>query len=181
MRHGLQEKVNLFEPIITVFVANGERYNLLNSVVLEMIDFIRKENLKILVRHFMEKHYARVEDIDYDDTFVKLKDKYEQMLENGRDGDPLAASVQLHANRIRKDERALDRGNRQALCVLPAITHRGLMSEGCISRGFMALRYLELPFSQQSLSLQTRRSTLERATMMRSHRCSTQAVGILMA
>ena len=106
----LQEKVNLFEPVITVFVANGERYNLLNSVVLEMVDFIRKENLKILICHFMEKHYGRVEDIDYDDTFVKLKDKYEQMLDNDRGGGQAAASVQQHANRIRKDDRALDRG-----------------------------------------------------------------------
>lgn len=30
-----------------VFFANGERYNLLNSAVLEMVEFIRKENLKV--------------------------------------------------------------------------------------------------------------------------------------
>lgn len=35
-------KHNLFEPIIGAFVANGNRYNLLNSAVLELIDFIRK-------------------------------------------------------------------------------------------------------------------------------------------
>ena len=32
----------LFEPVIEVFMANGERYNLLNSAVLELFDFIRK-------------------------------------------------------------------------------------------------------------------------------------------
>lgn len=106
----LQEKVNLLEPIITVFVSNGERYNLLNSVVLELFDFIRKENVKILIRYFMEKHYGRVEDVDYDDTFIKLKDKYEQSIDGARDGGAAAASAQLQASRIRKDERALDRG-----------------------------------------------------------------------
>lgn len=29
------------------FFANGDRYNLLNSAVLEMVEFIRKENLKV--------------------------------------------------------------------------------------------------------------------------------------
>jgi hypothetical protein len=33
---------NLFEPVIEVFLANGSRYNLLNSAVLELVDFVRK-------------------------------------------------------------------------------------------------------------------------------------------
>lgn len=32
----------LFEPVIEVFLANGARYNMLNSAVLEMCEFIRK-------------------------------------------------------------------------------------------------------------------------------------------
>lgn len=35
-------KHNLFESIVGAFMANGNRYNLLNSAVLELIDFIRK-------------------------------------------------------------------------------------------------------------------------------------------
>ena len=35
-------KNSLFDPIMTAFVANGRRYNLLNSAVIEMVDFIRK-------------------------------------------------------------------------------------------------------------------------------------------
>jgi hypothetical protein len=35
-------KHNCFEPVITAFLANGNRYNLLNSAVLELIDFIRR-------------------------------------------------------------------------------------------------------------------------------------------
>ena len=33
---------NLLKPIIDVFVANGNRYNLLNSAVLELFEYIRK-------------------------------------------------------------------------------------------------------------------------------------------
>jgi hypothetical protein len=38
---------NAFEPVIAAFVENGERYNMLNSAVLELLDFIRKENIKV--------------------------------------------------------------------------------------------------------------------------------------
>ena len=35
----------LFEPVFQVFLANGGRYNLLNSTVLELCEFIRKVGL----------------------------------------------------------------------------------------------------------------------------------------
>jgi protein phosphatase-4 regulatory subunit 3 len=41
-------KHNCFEPVIAAFLANGNRYNLLNSAVLELIDFIRRVSLFIL-------------------------------------------------------------------------------------------------------------------------------------
>lgn len=40
-------KNNLLDPVMDAFFANGDRYNLLNSAVLEMVEFIRKENLKV--------------------------------------------------------------------------------------------------------------------------------------
>ena len=39
-------KSNAFEPVMKVFKENGDRYNLLNSAVLELVDFIRRENIK---------------------------------------------------------------------------------------------------------------------------------------
>lgn len=35
-------KNNLFKPIVDAFVCNGNRYNLLNSAILELFEFIRK-------------------------------------------------------------------------------------------------------------------------------------------
>jgi len=40
-------KSNLFEPLMTVFIENGNRYNLLNSAVLELVEFIRLANIKV--------------------------------------------------------------------------------------------------------------------------------------
>ena len=40
---------NLFEPVMNAFFENGSRYNLLNSAVLDLLEFIRRENIKVLV------------------------------------------------------------------------------------------------------------------------------------
>lgn len=45
MRHLIRNQ--LLDPVMTAFWDNGERYNLLNSAVLELVEFIRKENIKV--------------------------------------------------------------------------------------------------------------------------------------
>lgn len=75
---------SLFEPVFAVFFDNGDRYNLLNSAVLDLVDFIRRENLKNLITHIVDNYYSRLEDIDYVETFKQLKFKYEQNLERDK-------------------------------------------------------------------------------------------------
>lgn len=139
----LQIKHNLLEPIVTVFMANGERYNLLNSVVLEMFDFIRKEGIKSLIDYFVDKLYHQVEDVDYDATFLKIKDKFEQSLES-QGTQSAAASTQLQTNRLRRDERALDRGQ---IFVDPShpvlrIKDRQLFVNHCTNKDSLSLQIL---------------------------------------
>jgi hypothetical protein len=45
MRHLISRQ--LLDPVMGAFFENGERYNLLNSAVLELVEFIRKENIKV--------------------------------------------------------------------------------------------------------------------------------------
>lgn len=71
-------KNTLFAPVMKVFVANGDKYNLLNSAVLELVDFIRRENIKALVAHLVENYEAMFETVTYVDTFRLLKVRYEQ-------------------------------------------------------------------------------------------------------
>lgn len=104
----LQVRVNLFEPIISVFVANGEKYNLLNSVILELFNFIYINSIRNLIDYFMATQYHRVEDVDYDKTFQLLKTKWDQMHDASTETG--VASDQLNASRLQKDPRALDRG-----------------------------------------------------------------------
>jgi len=78
-------KNNLFEPVIATFTANGSRYNLLNSAVVEMVDFIRRENIKTLVTHLVESYREHFVHVAYVSTFKDLIIRYEQNQE-GEEG-----------------------------------------------------------------------------------------------
>eukprot|EP00899_Mesostigma_viride_P016714 jgi/Mesvir1/25043/Mv16981-RA.2 len=85
-------KNNIFSIIIEVFLANGSRYNLLNSVILELFDFIRKANLKSLIKHVWVTYGSQLEDIVYVDTFLQLKLRYDQMMDADGGADSLAGA-----------------------------------------------------------------------------------------
>eukprot|EP00698_Gefionella_okellyi_P004492 TRINITY_DN1412_c0_g1_i2.p2 TRINITY_DN1412_c0_g1~~TRINITY_DN1412_c0_g1_i2.p2 ORF type:complete len:318 (+),score=67.05 TRINITY_DN1412_c0_g1_i2:1331-2284(+) len=88
-------KHNLFAPIMKAFTENGDRYNLLNSTVLDLVEFIRKFNrtllIKYLVEDFVRKDLAR---IDYVDIFSKLLFDYEGQPENASASAAAAAAVE---------------------------------------------------------------------------------------
>ncbi|XP_019606051.2 serine/threonine-protein phosphatase 4 regulatory subunit 3B [Rhinolophus sinicus] len=71
-------KGNLLEPVVNALLENGTRYNMLNSAILELFEYIRVENIKSLVTHIVEKFYKTLEWIEYVQTFKGLKMKYEQ-------------------------------------------------------------------------------------------------------
>ena len=67
------------EPVVEAFLANGTKYNLLNSAVLELVDFVRRENVKSLVQHIVENYEARLRPHSYTDAFMQLSRKHEQV------------------------------------------------------------------------------------------------------
>ncbi|XP_031230871.1 protein PPP4R3C-like [Mastomys coucha] len=69
---------NLFEPVINAFVHNGHRYNMLNSAIIELFEFIRQENIKSLIANIVENFFIAFESIEYVQTFKGLKIKYEE-------------------------------------------------------------------------------------------------------
>ncbi|CAF3552890.1 unnamed protein product [Adineta steineri] len=113
---------NLFAPIVDAFKANKRRYNLLNSALIELFEFIRQEDIKTLINYFVESFYTDFESITYVKTFHDLKlrydahrDKRERILS---DSSPTSSTSRFHDNlntshllsvqRLRKDERDLD-------------------------------------------------------------------------
>ncbi|XP_050998173.1 protein PPP4R3C-like [Acomys russatus] len=71
-------KKNLFEPVVNAFIRNGSRYNLLNSAIIELFEFIRVENIKSLIANIVEKFFIAFESVEYVYTFKGLKIKYEE-------------------------------------------------------------------------------------------------------
>ncbi|KAF7837735.1 serine/threonine-protein phosphatase 4 regulatory subunit 3-like isoform X1 [Senna tora] len=96
---------NLLKPIVDVFVANGNRYNLLNSAVLELFEYIRKENLKLLLKYIVDSFWDQLEKFEYLVSIQSMKVKYEQCLDNGGTKGP----ANVLDSRRRIDERALEK------------------------------------------------------------------------
>lgn len=98
-------KNNLLKPIVDAFVANGNRYNLLNSAVLELFEYIRKENLKSLVKYIVDSFWSQLVNFEYLASLHSFKVKYEQCLESSGTKN----NVNSVDPRKRNDERALEK------------------------------------------------------------------------
>ncbi|KAK2734640.1 Platinum sensitivity protein [Onygenales sp. PD_40] len=70
---------NIFELILNIVYETMPRDNLLNSACLELFEFIKRENIKTLISHIVEKHRDVLKDITYVDTFQNLILRYDQM------------------------------------------------------------------------------------------------------
>ena len=58
-------KGNLFSPVIDALISNYDRYNLLNSAILEMFEFIKIEDIKSLCTHVVENFATTLDKITY--------------------------------------------------------------------------------------------------------------------
>ncbi|KAK3015648.1 hypothetical protein RJ639_005522 [Escallonia herrerae] len=96
---------NILKPIVDAFVGNGSRYNLLNSAVLELFEYILKENLKILLKYLVDSFWEQLATFDNLSSILSLKVRYEQSLENS--GTKSATNTLESRRRI--DERALEK------------------------------------------------------------------------
>ncbi|MBA0570960.1 hypothetical protein Golob_004558, partial [Gossypium lobatum] len=98
-------KYGLLKSIVDAFVANGNRYNVLNSAVLELFEYIRKENLKLLVKHIVDSFWNQLVKFEHLPSLQSFKVKYKQFLENcGPE-----TNVNAPDPRKRIDERALEK------------------------------------------------------------------------
>ncbi|XP_062209977.1 uncharacterized protein LOC133911653 [Phragmites australis] len=98
-------KFNLLKPIIDAFVENGDRYNMLHSGVLELLEYIRKENLKSLVIYVIESFWDLLAKFEHFGSIQAFKLKYQQYLETAETR--LSASVP--DTRKKAEERGLEK------------------------------------------------------------------------
>lgn len=79
---------NLFGPVVDAFRQNNGRYNLLDSAVLELFEFIRVDDVKSLCLHVVERYGKVLDKVDYVQTFKSLRLRYEQHQERLRERGP---------------------------------------------------------------------------------------------
>ena len=93
---GLQEEFyidqmtsnHLFEPILNVVYETMPRDNLLNSVCLELFEFVKREQIKPIIIHVVKNYREKLEEITYVDTFQTLILRYDQMQGYSAEVDP---------------------------------------------------------------------------------------------
>lgn len=64
--------------MVDAFVRNNGRYNLLDSAIIEMFEFIKLEDIKTLCSHVVENYGKLLDEIRYVQTFKSLKSRYDQ-------------------------------------------------------------------------------------------------------
>ncbi|CAL4072320.1 unnamed protein product [Meganyctiphanes norvegica] len=103
---------NLFAPVVDAFVRNNGRYNLLDSAIIEMFEYIKVEDIKSLWMNVVEKFGTKLTNVDYVQTFHALHMRYEQHQDRLRDRDRNASLDGLggvvRGGRYRRDVRDLD-------------------------------------------------------------------------
>ena len=70
---------DLFSPIISVLKNNNGRYNLLDSAILEMFEYIQTEEILPLMNHVLTNYGPFLESIDYVRTFKLMRQKKEAL------------------------------------------------------------------------------------------------------
>ncbi|ESQ49366.1 hypothetical protein EUTSA_v10020042mg [Eutrema salsugineum] len=98
-------KNDMLKPIIDVFIANGNRYNLLNSAVLDLLEHIRKGNATLLLKYIVDTFWDQLAPFQCLTSIQAFKVKYEQCLESAG---PKSTADAVDPRR-RVDERALDK------------------------------------------------------------------------
>uniref|UniRef100_A0A069DZI9 Protein to be involved in carbohydrate metabolism n=1 Tax=Panstrongylus megistus TaxID=65343 RepID=A0A069DZI9_9HEMI len=95
-------KGNLFAPVIDAFIRNNGRYNLLDSAILEMFEFIKLEDIKTLMSHIVENYGKVLDEVDYVQTFKGLRIRYNQHQDKLKDRDKATL------DRFRREPRQID-------------------------------------------------------------------------
>nr|CAI5832267.1 unnamed protein product [Callosobruchus analis] len=106
-------KGNLFAPVVEAFVRNNGRYNLLDSAIIEMFEFIKLEDIKTLCSHVVENYGKCLDEICYVQTFKALKLRYDQHQDKLKDRERDRNSLDgvpsiLRNSRYRRDQRQLE-------------------------------------------------------------------------
>ncbi|EED12904.1 DUF625 domain protein, putative [Talaromyces stipitatus ATCC 10500] len=78
---------NIFGLILDIVHETMPRDNLLNSACLELFEYIKRDNIKPIIIHMVEKYREKLKAITYVDIFEKLIQRYDEMQGYGLEAD----------------------------------------------------------------------------------------------
>jgi protein phosphatase-4 regulatory subunit 3 len=91
-------KNRCFEPILVQLYANRQRDNLLHSSILELFEFVRKENIKSLIAHLVETYREKLTPLTHTEIFRGLVVRHDQNAMNGGSCLPPSSVVACGSN-----------------------------------------------------------------------------------
>ncbi|TPX33217.1 hypothetical protein SmJEL517_g03825 [Synchytrium microbalum] len=71
-------KADVFGPILSLYKETKGRYNMMNSALLELFEFIKKESVKLLINHMVSNHRKLMESIPFG-SLAAIILRYEQL------------------------------------------------------------------------------------------------------
>ncbi|KAH9284376.1 Serine/threonine-protein phosphatase 4 regulatory subunit 3 [Echinococcus granulosus] len=74
----------LFKPVVELFTANGHRYNMIDSAIVELFEYIHMEDITSLINYAVNEHWDVLNKITYVNTFKRLKERYDANNKPGR-------------------------------------------------------------------------------------------------
>jgi len=80
-------KSNIFEATIRVLLDTNGQDCLLNSACLDLLEYIRKENIKMLVNHLITQFGTVLDTITYITTCQQLREKHKENMKEAASGD----------------------------------------------------------------------------------------------
>nr|CAG4651615.1 EOG090X01QS [Triops cancriformis] len=102
-------KGNLLAPVVEAFQRNNGRYNLLDSAILELFEFIKMEDIKSLCTYVVDTFDKVLDKVDYVQTFKCLKVRYDQQQDRMKDKATLESVPSiLRTPRFRRDPRQME-------------------------------------------------------------------------
>ena len=93
-----------------LLLENGDRNNLLNSTILEVFDFLKKEQRHEHIATVVELYYGRLCTISYVATFKEIKREYDKKQEGGSSLEQKDASMMsVSSVRVKRNSREMDK------------------------------------------------------------------------
>lgn len=88
---------NLLQSIFVLFKENGDKYNLLNSSVLDMVQCVLENDNIDLINHIVDNYKKYFEDVNYVQLFNRLQERYKsfkhQVNDDNDDDDGYSGSM----------------------------------------------------------------------------------------